>query len=168
MQLRQNTAVMNESADGGGSFVRRMSALARKGRSRRRDSGAAVAPAPSPKDEATSAAKALGTGSTPPAAATFVNEGLDRWNAQHKEWCSGRAVSRAQGTARRRRGGGSIVSFSESSPAVSGSAEALDSGFDSDELYNELLSPQYTPFPKRVKLSKLVEVLVDVWESDGT
>jgi hypothetical protein len=46
-----------------------------------------------------------------------------------------------------------------------------DSGveFDSDDLYNELLSPQYaTRWPKRVKLSKLVEVLVDVWESDGT
>jgi hypothetical protein len=160
---------MNDNADGGGSFVRRMSALARKGRSRRRESG--VAASPSAGGAAGGAAATPASTSTAqevPAAAAFVNEGLERWNAQHKEWCSGRSASRAQGTARRRRAGD--AAFGEGKATGDTNAEVADSGsgFDSDELYNELLSPQYTPFPKRVKLSKLVEVLVDVWESDGT
>lgn len=56
-----------------------------------------------------------------------------------------------------------IAEFDADAPG----SEEEDAGFDSDGLYHELLCPQYKPFPRRVKLSKLVEVLVDVWESDG-
>lgn len=161
------------SADGGSSnFVRRMSALARKGRSRRRESGSSpVAGASAGGVDGGGASPAVAA-TNAAAAATFVNEGLERWNAQHKEWCAGRSGARSQATARRRR----AHNWNPSGPSAEAAgapeggagADAQDPGFDSDDLYNELINPAYTPFPKRVMLSKLVEVLVDVWESDGT
>lgn len=157
------------SADGGGGFVRRMSAVVRKGRSRRRESGTSPSGASAGRggDGAGAAPAPASAAGNAAAAATFVNEGLERWNAQHKEWCARRGGARAPGTARRRRSGAGPA-LGDGASAGDAGAEGEDPGFESDDLYNELLSPQYTPFPKRVKLSKLVEVLVDVWESDGT
>ena len=73
----------------------------------------------------------------------YVNEGLARWNQGRREW-----------TAK-------PVKYKPPSPET---VRRREDNIDPDDLYTELISPQYRPFPERVPLSYLICVLLDVWE----
>jgi Protein of unknown function (DUF4050) len=173
--------VMNEErwSEPGGGFVRRMSALARRGRTRsKRDM---ISPSSSTLADA-----------TPVENAPFVNHGLEFWNKQREEWTAP-TQRRRRGLEGRMRVGLRREADRAGANDVNGNSQdqtaAVDADFDNgddtvrdehggsneeqmaatdaEELYNELLAPRYTPFPRRVPLGELIEVLLDVWEQDG-
>lgn len=165
---------MNDEHSSG--FVRRMSALARKGRSRsKRDHGMSVASAGATSFSVASpnavgpgrAGSSASLGSTSLGSTSlgqnvqafqaeqipFVNHGLEYWNQQRREWTTPSAEhqnKRPFGRYRDREA----------------SADNLEP-IDGEELYNELLSPQYVAFPRPIPLGEIIEVLLDVWEHDG-
>jgi hypothetical protein len=155
-----------------------MSALARRGRTRGK------------RDTISPSASSLAD-STPVENAPFVNHGLEFWNKQREEWTAPTQRRRRglEGRARigiRReveRAGVDDVNGSQRQNAAvdadfegdddtvrdepEGSNEEQMAATDAEDLYNELLAPRYTPFPRRVPLGELIEVLLDVWEQDG-
>lgn len=81
-----------------------------------------------------------------PGAAPFVNEGLLRWERQRKTWRETRREPSGP-TARRRR-----------------SAKPVDA----ESIVEVILFTAYYPsFPRPVRLSNVVDVLVELWEEDG-
>jgi hypothetical protein len=181
---------MNEErcTEPGGGFVRRMSALARKSRARsKRDATAPPGTAPSPSDvTAVESVPFVNHG------LDFWNKQREEWTTPTQRRRRGPAEGRTHGMAGRAEDGAALDNPSgrghERGPAGDeGTSElddrALQGGWhesrhdtwhrdvretiDAEELYNELLSPQYTAFPRRVPLGELIEVLLDVWEQDG-
>jgi Protein of unknown function (DUF4050) len=186
------THMQEEDHCSGGGFVRRMSALARKGRSRAAHPKRDV-PCPSPPPGASAR-------HAPVAASAYVNVGLELWHRQRREWKT--PVPRGSQDRRGHDGGqfsaGDRPQLSSACNKHGGKDESAEYGERADEndengagsvadnvddvencrddaleddyaqdLYNELLAPQYTPFPKRIALAALIPVLLDVWEHDG-
>lgn len=136
------------------SFVRRVSAFARKSRGRTKKdvqspTTNASTSVPVPRDRSTA----------------FVNHGLEFFNQQRAEWTSEaqRKVVRTNQT--------DATNVEENEPAAEFVNERPVPEIDEDELaeliYTELSNPSYTEFPRPVPMRYLVEVLLDVWDQEG-
>jgi hypothetical protein len=204
--------MQEEEPGSGGGFVRRMSALARKGRGRsKRDApfsplraSASTSTSAAPSAHATATATANPTTPSLPAAAdAFVNVGLELWHEQRREWKTplarapkvngGGADDRLRGPTSTAVGdfhAGLVPDRLEDAVTAAGVAkdefeeDGVGDGEDAEceedpgddeamddvhaqDLYSELLAPQYTPFPRKIALASLIPVLLDVWKHDG-